>query len=649
MGAIRVERGTAVFGASEDLLDITLSEAPGDSNWFARITNTQRMATGPDAGTASDRAPNDLGAVIERRDIETFRISRRSSAENVDYAFEWEAWIYQAGSGDDNEILVLEWSTVSIADAATAPIGDNPVATDTDVQDVVPIILAVDGRESTQDFSGTAITAEVNNALETVMFRRTGTTGQVTVSYALVEFKGVNWTVETETHSFSSAGVTEQAILTGLSDYRDTMVFSTFKHNQNTQARLSYAVWPFDFTPFMFLNLRIAGGSESDAEAVIYLVENSELAVTHDNSFIGNADRPLSSDTLHTQAVSLIASGDAGLIAYTFDTADTDDWPQANWAYRWASTTSLEFERSRANGGTPDVFYQLIDFSGLPYTAPTPTAQGYEDLTNKLREHYEDNFAAFPTQSRNLPFTRPDNAPWVSLAVNFLGAQKLASRKSSGRYLTSGEISAKYYTPYKTEIDTALSSFGDTMVAVFSDTRIAGAWFSDTYLRQSAFDDDVGQWFYEFVAPFTWKYTVDHGAEAFAVADGFDNLYDGLNGRFKTQVADTQSVSVEYGNLPYTIPTDGSTWCRFTVATNPTVRGMIGERGIPGIAFVQIFQPIKTGDASSLALADTIVEKFIGGVEDSISFGAASVISVGDDGRGWWQTNVSLPFLQQES
>lgn len=648
MGAIRVERGTAIFGASEDVLQITLGETPGDLNWFVKINNSQRMATGPDAGTTSDKTAADMGAAVTRVDIETFQIARRSSAENVDYAFEWEAWIYQAGAGDDNELVVQDWQTTVINGGATAPAGDNPVPYDSSIGKVVPIILAIDGRESSQDFSGTAVTAEINTSSETVEFRRAGTDNAVTISYALVEFKGTNWSVALETNTFSGTASTTPLFLSSVGDWANTIIFSTFRNDDPNQASLCHAIWPSSFS----VNLaseRIAGGTALSAESYTYLVENADLSVEADNSFDGNADDALSSDSLKALTIGLIASGDAGVVAYAHEGADTNDWPQANWAYRWASPTTIEFERSRANGGAVDFFYQVVNFSGLPYTPPTPEAQSHYDLTNKLQAHYAANFAAFATQSRNLPFVRPDTAPWVNLAVEFSGMVRIALSTDSGRYRTAGQMVARYYTAYKEASNVATDSFGDNFVTTFSDLRINGAEFERAYLRVAQFDEEVGQYYYEFVAPFTWTHSRDHSAQNFAAGSGYQSLYGAVNGRYETLVETPQGIATEYGNLPFNIPSDLSEWCRVAIRTSPPVGGTIGEREIPGAMIVQLFQPIDTGDATSLQLADTIVDKFVGGVEESVTFGAPSIISVGNDGYGWWQTNVSVPFLHLES
>lgn len=65
-----------------------------------------------------------------------------------------------------------------------------------------------------------------------------------------------------------------------------------------------------------------------------------------------------------------------------------------------------------------------------------------------------------------------------------------------------------------------------------------------------------------------------------------------------------------------------------------------------GIIIIQLFVPSYKGTLAITKAADTLVQhfEFYSAPEGPLDFFAASVSNVGDDGNGWYQVNISLPY-----
>lgn len=65
-----------------------------------------------------------------------------------------------------------------------------------------------------------------------------------------------------------------------------------------------------------------------------------------------------------------------------------------------------------------------------------------------------------------------------------------------------------------------------------------------------------------------------------------------------------------------------------------------------GMIVIQLFVPTYTGTLAITRAADTLVQHFeyYSAPDGPLDFFAASPSVIGDDGNGWYQVNVSLPY-----
>lgn len=130
----------------------------------------------------------------------------------------------------------------------------------------------------------------------------------------------------------------------------------------------------------------------------------------------------------------------------------------------------------------------------------------------------------------------------------------------------------------------------------------------------------------------------------------WEALHNVVRSRFKTQIADVQSVTVQYDNAPFTEPED-ATWVRWTIVPAQTSLVAIGGTSrryrTVGLAVASIFVPVESGDALALRLADAVATAFRCVTDTGVVFSSPSVINRGRD-ENWWQVNVECPFYADD-
>jgi len=117
-----------------------------------------------------------------------------------------------------------------------------------------------------------------------------------------------------------------------------------------------------------------------------------------------------------------------------------------------------------------------------------------------------------------------------------------------------------------------------------------------------------------------------------------------------TQWAGIPTDSVDYPNSPQPFdPADKPIWARLAdvpglssapeVGVGPCVRRT-------GLIIIQLFVPTYKGTLAVTRAADTLVQHFeyYSAPEGPLDFFAASPSVIGDEGNGWYQENISLPY-----
>jgi len=130
---------------------------------------------------------------------------------------------------------------------------------------------------------------------------------------------------------------------------------------------------------------------------------------------------------------------------------------------------------------------------------------------------------------------------------------------------------------------------------------------------------------------------------------GIEAVNNVIRSRWKTNIADAQSVTTVYDNAPDTHP-DDSLWVRLSIKYSQATLNEIGSQKtfrIRGRMVAQIFDRIEKGDKDINALIDTIRPFFRAVTDTGVTFMTPEVSVVGADGK-WWQVNLSCPFYTNE-
>ena len=167
---------------------------------------------------------------MEFTDTSTITFTR--STTSGDCRLYWEIWEYTGARGGDNEFIV-RGQGVSNELTSLDTYVDMTVSGVSTVNDCVVFLTGVrNSSSSVLDYFAHTFHAYLLNQT-TVRIERQAVGVSVWGSYAVVEFTGANWTVQSGTHTFIAAGVTETETITAVSATDKAFLITQHKTNQN--------------------------------------------------------------------------------------------------------------------------------------------------------------------------------------------------------------------------------------------------------------------------------------------------------------------------------------------------------------------------------------------------------------------------------
>lgn len=123
-----------------------------------------------------------------------------------------------------------------------------------------------------------------------------------------------------------------------------------------------------------------------------------------------------------------------------------------------------------------------------------------------------------------------------------------------------------------------------------------------------------------------------------------------LRTRFNTVWASRTPVA--WPNIPFTPPSPQSEWCRFSIVEGESRQTTFGATTnnfrTPGTLFVQLFDKPGAGDADILQRADEVAGIFRNWCGTNVRCRVPTIRAIGDTSDGWYQVNVSVPFVRDE-
>lgn len=123
-----------------------------------------------------------------------------------------------------------------------------------------------------------------------------------------------------------------------------------------------------------------------------------------------------------------------------------------------------------------------------------------------------------------------------------------------------------------------------------------------------------------------------------------------IQGFFATYFTALAATKIAWDNVDFEIPSDKSSWCRFSVQHNVSNFVSFGPNRRTrrqGIIFVQIFVIENSETLVASQLTDAVVNVFETKQLGGVVFESPDVREAGVS-RGWFQVNISVPFYYDD-
>lgn len=344
-GAFTILQGTTVMSSSETTktltegTDFTLESGIASDEWFFMITNTHQMGMGRTSGGGNQEPEHYATHVTYSGDNV---VLNREVTQSVDNRVDWQI-VQFTGGGGSNEIKVREKGTTTLGVATTSANVALPGSVVTD-GDVVPFITGASTTSSVrgrphEGFFFTNVTG--GNAV----FQRGVSDYAATVSYALVEFTGSDWTVNRAAISGRATQNSTESLGFTLSNLTNTMSHIQYGWDLDGNCGLDdqgKQCWLTSTTQAQFISQ--TSNQIGNEEWVIWCMENPNIDVTRYNGLMSGTGEEEVADVTITAVTSLDKTMLAGISNDSSGSGTAS--PRGTINYRLTSTTNLRLTQS---------------------------------------------------------------------------------------------------------------------------------------------------------------------------------------------------------------------------------------------------------------------------------------------------------------
>ncbi|MCA9357665.1 hypothetical protein KC902_00200 [Candidatus Kaiserbacteria bacterium] len=332
-------------------------EAPSSaSTAFVRITNSHMTGAGRDAAGGAQNA-DDYGAYISNpANLTTsFTISRDTDSINNTYVA-WEIIEYVGAAGGDNEIIVRDQSTLSLGTTANTATG-SAVPTVADDADVVVFITGQMHHTGnrTETYSHQFTSTWSAGSGEPTFERGDNGGNAAEVSYAVVEFTGLNWKVQRTEHNYAAAGVTETEPITAVNSLGRTFIHAQKRYTAVSGiGNVGHEVWLSSIGAVSFEVNNLATITGVTHTSVAWIIENTQTGTgamsvqRSSGNTTGGTEPVLISLPIST---SLNSVNNASIFVTTDVNQTGDTMPRPIAGAFITSTSTYQLWRSEASGG----------------------------------------------------------------------------------------------------------------------------------------------------------------------------------------------------------------------------------------------------------------------------------------------------------
>ena len=191
---------------------------------------------------------------------------------------DWEIVEFIAQPDTDNEMVVQDTNVASMTSGQTSVSGS--VTTVDDDADVVVYITGVSGNNTANNFYATQVTAEWDSVNSRPVFtREAGNSTAIDISYAVVEYTGINWVIQRVEHEYTAAGVTETESITPVASLSQAFLHSQKRVGAVTQVpSLGHQAYLSSVGAVSF-ELNSAANMGVTHTSVVWVIENQQTGV----------------------------------------------------------------------------------------------------------------------------------------------------------------------------------------------------------------------------------------------------------------------------------------------------------------------------------------------------------------------------------
>lgn len=347
----KVQRGTSVI--SGNTLTLTAGTdyvAPSAStSAFVRITNMYSVGAGRSTGGNTQNADDVTAYILDPSNIVTSFTLARTTGASFDTQVSWEIVEYVGSPGGDNETKVRGQKTISFG-SSDSTMTDSVNTSVVDDSKVVVFITGI-GNQSTnasQYYAG-QITSRWDSGTHQPIFERIGTGSAVDVSYAIVEFTGVNWKIQRVEHQYQDPTVIETESVAAVNS-----ITHTFLHTQKRMGALAeqdhfgHEVWLSSIGTISF-QLESTAATSSGQVSVAWVIENTqvttgEMIVQQSNGIITAGSEPRT--TVITLGLGIDALNNTSIFSMSRLDQNTTNFPRVLGSVTLTSTSTYEIWNS---------------------------------------------------------------------------------------------------------------------------------------------------------------------------------------------------------------------------------------------------------------------------------------------------------------
>jgi hypothetical protein len=396
----KVQRGdTTVTGTGTVLVagvDYTAPSATSSS--FIRITNADNTGAGKDTLGGAQNARDVTAYISNPGNLLTSVTLARPTAALNNTRVSWEIVEFVADPGTDNEMKVRTASTIQMAAASSTATG-TAVSGIIDNSKVVVYITGVNSREAARNaYYAAQVTASWNATTHQPVFDR-GASGQIIdISYAVVEYTGINWNVQRIEHTYSATGTVETQAMNPVNSLART--FTHVQKRMTAQGNVNnfgHEVWLSSIGAISF-ELEPGATAPSGHTSVVWVIENQQtsagaMKVQRYGQNTTDGTEPVS--IVSTFSPPVAATNNTSITVNARSAGANTNFPLPNAGASLTSTSSYTIWRSEATAGLLTYRTEVIEWP----TNGLAVRQNYYQI-------YEDNNALTPT------------VPWAGLGEN---------------------------------------------------------------------------------------------------------------------------------------------------------------------------------------------------------------------------------------